>query len=208
MKILVAVSNNRSDLNIQFVRSLIELVSYTSKMGHQTVLTFFDYYDIATMRNHAVKKAFETEMDYVFFLDADMIYPYDSIVRLLGHQKECVAGFYVTRRLPTQPVHFKSTKLDGTLGAEENRIAERTGLVEQACGGFGGVLVSINVLKQMKYPFFRVMYGDDESIMVGEDIYFFIELEKLGIKAYLDCDLKYGHVVNGAMFPDGRVRLV
>ena len=208
MKILIAVSNNRSDLNVQFVRCIIELLSYTGSKGHQVALTFFDNYDISTMRNHAVESGLTQGVDYVFFLDADQIYPYDSIVKLLAHGKEVVQGFYVTRKQPTLPVHFKEIKLDGHLGDEDNRIPCTQGLVEQACGGFGGVLVATSVLQKMKYPYFKLYYDDAKNLLLGEDIHFFMELQKLGIKSYLDCDLKFGHIVNGAIYPDGNVRII
>ena len=208
MKILIAVSNNRSDLNIQTVRCLIELLSYTSSKGHKVGLSFFDNYDISAMRNNAVEQALTTEIDAVFFIDSDMIYPHDSIVRLLAHDKEVISGFYVTRKQPVLPVHFKEIKLDGTLGKVENRIEKVKGLIEQSCGGFGGVLVKKSVLEKMKNPFFRIIYDDSKNLVVGEDIYFFLQLQKLGIKAYLDCDVEYGHIINGAIYPDGNVKIV
>ncbi len=207
MKILIAVANNRSELNIQFVKSLIQLTTYTINAGHKAQLTFFDNYDVPTMRNHAVRAAIMGEYDYTFFLDADMIYPHDSITRLLAHGKDVVSGFYVTRRSPTLPVHFKANMLDGKIGEEENRVPCTTGLVEQASGGFGGVLVATSVLLKMKYPHFEIIHDLEKNLLLGEDIYFFIELEKLGIKAYLDCDLRFGHIVNAAMFPSGKVKL-
>ncbi len=208
MKILIAVANNRSDLNIQLVKSLLQLTTFTSNAGHKLNLTFFDNYDVPTMRNHAVVAAIMGEYDYTFFLDADMVYPHDSITKLLAHGKDVVSGFYVTRRTPTLPVHFKTNKLDGTIGDKENRVPLTSGLVEQASGGFGGVLVATSVLKKMNHPHFEIIHDKERNMLLGEDIYFFIELEKLGIKAYLDCDVQYGHVVNGAMFPNGKVKLV
>lgn len=208
-KILIAISNNRSELNISFVKSVIEILSFTSSKGYAVGMTFFDNYDVPTMRNNAVEAALSSDVDYVFFLDADMIYPHDSLVTLLSHDKEVVQGFYVTRRLPTLPVHFNTIKLDGHLAEESNRVFPEHGLVEQAAGGFGGVLVRRDVLEKMQFPYFKLYFDEQETgkVLLGEDIYFFLQLEKLGIKAWLDCDLHFGHLINGAMYPDKKVKM-
>lgn len=207
MNILIAVMNNRAEINVRTVQCIIELLSFTGSKGHKVGLTFFDNCDIATMRNEAVRSVLTKQVDYVFYMDADMIYPADSIIKLLAHDKEVVQGFYSTRKTPTQPVHFKEIYEDARLADPENRLQCTTGLVEQACGGFGGILIKKSVLEKMQFPYFKVYYTADR-VLVGEDIHFFIELRKLGIKSYLDCDLKYGHIINGAIYPDGKVAIL
>jgi hypothetical protein len=207
MKILIAVSNNRADLNIQFVRCLIELLSYTNSKGHKAGLTFFDSYDAAVMRNDATKAFLLSDADYIFYVDADMIYPYDSIVKLIETGKDVIGGFYVSRKQPILPIHYKEILLDGGMADASNRVPLSTGVVEVGAGGGGGLLVARSVLEKMEVPYFKVIMDEEKKLHVGEDVYFFLKLKELGLKAYVNCDVQFGHIVNGAVYPDGNVKI-
>lgn len=211
MKILLAIINNRPDLNVQFVQSLLRLIFTTSDAGHEVTPSFYDYYDVSEMRNIACRQTIEMNMDYVFFMDADMIYPDDSIIKLLQFNVSVIGGMYNTRKLPTLPVHFRKIKQDRTLNNPENRDYKfNSNLQEQEAGGLGGVLVKREVLISMEDPYFKVEFWEIDGVkgFFGEDIYFFFQLKKLKIKSYVDTDLNYGHVINGAVYADGKLKII
>lgn len=206
-KVLIAIVNNRPELNVQFVKSLLELIFYTGENGFEIYPAFYDYYDPAEMRNTASDEAKKFDVDYVFYMDADMVYPRDSIIRLAKHDVDIVGGMYNTRKLPTLPVHFKKLEFTKDFGLAPNRdYKPNTGLQEQEAGGFGGVLVKREVLNKMKNPYFKIISFDGG--FYGEDVYFFEQALKLGFKGYVDTDLDYGHIINGAVYSDGSVKLV
>lgn len=209
MKILIAIINNRPEVNIQFARSLIEMLFVTSNAGHEVTSGFYDYYDIAEMRNVATQDAIKQKVDFVFYMDADMIYPADTVNKLVAHNLDVVGGMYVTRKLPTLPVHFRKLTFDNKFGTAENRDYKfNTGLQETEAAGFGGVLVKMSVIEKMDMPYFHVIRKEDGSGFWGEDIYFYKILKDLGIKSYVDTSVNYGHVVNGAVYADGAFKIV
>ncbi len=206
MRILIGISNNRSDLNILFVRSLFCLEKFTSK-EHECEIKFFDYYDVSMMRNFIVKEALKENYDYIFFIDADMVYPEDSIIKLLASGKDIIGGYYIGRKEPMNPVHFKQILNVPEMAKIENCITPSNEIVEQAAGGFGGVLVKRSVLEKMSFPWFRCTYNDEDSSWLGEDIYFFQKASELGLKSYVDTNVKYGHIINAAINPNKSLTL-
>lgn len=209
MKILIAIINNRPELNVQFTKSLVEVIFGTAQADHEILTSFYDYYDVSEMRNVVSLDAIKTGVDFVFYMDADMVYPGDTIVKLLAHNVDVVGGMYMTRKLPTLPVHFRKLALDKDFGADSNRDYKfNTGLQETEASGFGGVLVKRQVLEKMSMPYFHVIRKEDGSGFWGEDIYFYKVLKDLGIKSYVDTSVNYGHVVNGAVYADGAFKIV
>lgn len=209
MKILIAIINNRSELNVQFVKSLIEMLFVTAEAEHEIQTAFYDYYDVSEMRNVATLDAIKFGVDFVFYMDADMVYPSDTVVKLLAHNVDVVGGMYNTRKLPTLPVHFRKLTLDKDFGAASNRDYKfNTGLQETEAAGFGGVLVKRQVLEKMSMPYFQVIRKEDGSGFWGEDIYFYKVLKDLKIKSFVDTSINYGHVVNGAVYADGAFKII
>lgn len=60
-------------------------------------------------RNTGCIKTLETDYDYCFFLDDDVIAPPDTILRLMAHKKPIVSGLYYRRNNPIIPVMLRET---------------------------------------------------------------------------------------------------
>lgn len=206
MKILLAVSHNRSDVNVLFMHSLFRMLNFTQRY-HEAHLMFYDYYDVCSMRTQACEQAIKEKFDYVFFIDSDMVYPEDSVLRLLKHNKELCSGFYTMRREPLKPVHFKEISFDG-MNKDGNHLIPDGTLQTQAAGGFGGVLVKTEVLKKMGFPWFKFLYNEKTHDHLGEDIFFFQRAKDFGYTSYVDTSLHYGHIINGLIYYDKKVNVV
>ena len=153
-------------------------------------------------RNLLSLKAIQDEFDYVMWFDSDMVFPHDTLTRLLKDLDEyharIASGLYFKRYLPTAPVIYQVL--------DEPKKNERGMLVRQLetyddypkdskflihGAGFGCMLTHTSVLKQVwdtfGPAFAPLPWG-------GEDISFCYRVKQLGIYMYCDSSIKCGHI--------------
>jgi glycosyltransferase involved in cell wall biosynthesis len=122
-------------------------------------------------RNHLAKEALARNPDYLLWLDADHMFPSDSLFRLLGHGKD-VVGINQPRRYPPH-----GPTAQGLDGQPIQSKPGQTGLQEVAHPGLGMCLVKASALKDLKWPLFA---GGEE------DVFFFKQLRNAGVKVFVD----------------------
>jgi len=131
-------------------------------------------------------------MDYLFFVDDDMIVPQDIFYRLWRHNKDIVAALAFTRNPPHEPVLY--TTHEGFEKGREYFITNsvknypKDKLVRVDAVGFGCVLIKTEVFKKVAKPWFM------STSPTGEDILFCVNAGKAGVKIYSDTSLKIGHI--------------
>lgn len=141
---------------------------------------------IPKQRERLVADTLTTDATHLLFLDSDMRFPKDTIVRLLSRDVEAVCANYHERSAPHRPVAFKTF--------EDFRIrvwtlAESVGLEPIAACGCGVMMVRTELLRRLEMPRFAVAYKKDSEGFVGEDIWFCQQMMKAGATVYLDHDL-------------------
>ena len=148
-------------------------------------------------RNKLAKQAITQQADYIMWLDSDMIFPKDTLTRMIQHMEdgyEIVSGLYFRRAAPFSPVLFKSYK------EEENIIVwdhydeyPKDSMFEIAACGFGCVMVKTEVLLDLalNYQNWFMPYKN-----CGEDMSFCYRAKELGHKIYCDSTIKCGHVAH------------
>lgn len=137
-------------------------------------------------RRDLVRMALKGGCTHILFLDADMRFPRNTIVRLLSHGMPIVGANYVQRRAGGRPVTFKSNEND-----HERVYTEltSTGLEEIDSTGMGVMMVDIRVFQQMSEPWFSFEWRNP-NWMIGEDVYFCRKArEELKIPIVIDHDL-------------------
>lgn len=140
-------------------------------------------------RNTLVNKALEDGATHVLFIDTDMVFPADTLDRLLAHNKPLVFANCCTRSLnPAKPTAQKN-------GIQVWTERESTGLQEVDRCGFGVALIDIEVFKRIPKPWFEFKYLADRDDYGGEDIYFCDLAIKAGYQLFIDHDLskQIGH---------------
>ena len=151
-------------------------------------------------RNIFAANAVKAGFDRVFWLDSDMKFEPDTLVRLTQDMDEYnldfVSGLYFTRRPPIKPVAFKSLHWDkkenGDLDAGSEYFFDYPeGLTEVAGTGFGCVLTTVDLLKRVGDTF-GAPFAPLESM--GEDLSFCWRVIQIGAKMHLDTRVKCGHV--------------
>ena len=130
-------------------------------------------------------------LDYVLWLDSDMRFPKDALIRLLEHKLPMVGINYAARGVPS---HFIAIKKAG-IGADSCRLEthdDSAGLEEVDALGFGCVLMHVAALKDMPdpkvTPWFQNQYLGDGHWM-GEDVFFCDLFRKAGGRIFVDHDL-------------------
>ncbi len=173
-RIMVAVPHGGM-LNGEFVSSLVDAFCYAKHFA-DVYLALKQSSVIDRNRNELAHAAVYTGMDAVMWFDSDMKVPINVIHVLWEHQKSIVGGAYPNR---VEPVRQVGEAKDGLPLKDE-------GLREMDYLGFGCVMVKVDVLRNMKGPWFKFEYHGDSLIPSGEDTYFCRQAQSLGYTVWCD----------------------
>ena len=144
--------------------------------------------EIPQLREKVTTAALHAGCDWLLYLDTDMRYPPDSLVRLLAHNQPVVGANYTARRPPFEPV---SAKRDGEKIVRVYTEPDSTGLEAVGSTGMGCLLVSAEVLTLMKPPRFMIPWVADDLDHAPEDLFFSRKLNEVGAIIYIDHDLSH-----------------
>ena len=194
MSTLIAVPCHEM-VHADFNRSLMEL-ERPDGTGYAQITGTLIY----TARTLIANKAIELGFDRVLWIDSDMTFPADTLIRLsedMDKGLDMVCGIYFTRKPPILPAIHKylkwQIKEDGWVDTDCKCFTDypENSLFEIACCGFGCVMTSTKLLKAMneKYgsPFYPLMG-------MGEDTTFCWRATQNGFKIYCDSRVKVGHI--------------
>lgn len=189
MKIMIAVPC-MDQVPVPFVQSLALL----EKVG-ECSLVMKSGSLIYTSRNEIATYAIETEADYVFWLDSDMVFKPDTLKKMLKtlteNDLDILTGLYFRRVPPYSPVLFDKLDLDGEVCtfSEFEDIPE--GLFEVGGCGFGCVLMKAEVFLDVQSKHGNMFAPIANN---GEDVAFCWRARDCGFKIYCDPSVICGHV--------------
>ena len=136
------------------------------------------------------KEAIEGGADRVLWLDSDMVFPEDIMIRFgedLDQGWDMVCGLYFKRELPVTPVIYKT--LEG--GAKAYEDYPRDTIFPVAGCGFGAVMMTTELLKRAdtdKTGAFTPLPR------LSEDLSFCARAASVGARMACDSRIKVGHV--------------
>ena len=155
---------------------------------------------IYTARNLIAQNAVNAGFDQVLWIDSDMVFPSDTLIRLsadIDEGRDIVSALCFTRRENSVPCIQSDltweVKPDGWVNTNADIYLDypRDQVFEVAGCGFGCVMTSAALLKKMidKYgaPFYPLMG-------MGEDTTFCFRARQDGEKIYCDSRIKIGHI--------------
>lgn len=173
-------------MHSRFMVALVSLFQYSLGQGLELVIINPRSSSISQGRTIGVEMARQRGVDYILFLDSDMLFPYTTLEGLLSRGKDVVGATYVKRVLPTSLNHVELEGLDPEVGM---------GLREVARLPTGVLLIKMSVFDGMEKPEFRMHYPGDGT-ECGEDWYFCDQVRKKGGTVWLDSDLSkhIGHI--------------
>ena len=178
MKVLIEIPHTGM-FPWQFVQSFPLMMATAMKQGIDLEMELRGHSLVYDAREQAAKQFLESDNDYLFFLDSDMVPKADTITRLIEHDKPIVSAL-AFRRVPNfEPCIFKD---DMTFYYDYPK-----GLIEVAGTGMACTLIKREVLENMPQPWFFPTNN-------GEDLSFCKRATDAGYKIFCDTNLICGHV--------------
>ena len=126
--------------------------------------------------------------DYLFWLDDDVRFPDDALLRLLAHGKDLVGAQYVTKSIPPRATAKVLTE-DGLDYYDFPSGPNDTGLAKVDVLPFGCALVKAHVFASLPTPWFSMPWSPRHNCHVGEDTYFCTAAGAAGFTPFVDHDL-------------------
>lgn len=154
------------------LQSLLRLVA-----GRQYIILIAkEGFNTAENRNLLVAQAVRADCTHAFFVDADMVYSFDVIDRLLEHDKDIIGGLYRVRH-----------------ETEDNPLiieyyTERNDLFPFKCKALGGgcLLIKTEVFKKITQPHFWYKINDNGMVTMSNDWWFCEKARETGYEIWCE----------------------
>lgn len=136
-----------------------------------------------TNREQLAKRAVDSGMTHLLFLDDDMTFEPSILEVLLGRRQDIVCVNYLIKTNP--PNQFVAVGLDGQrLPTTKTSV----GIQPIAYSGFGVSLFSTEVFKRVPQPWFLPEFIPEQNSYTTEDNPFYRKAREAGFTVYLDHD--------------------
>ena len=168
------------------MQSLLEMIAYTK---HK--LIFFvatEGYTISENRSYLAVQAINYYTNYLLFIDDDMIFPPDTLDRLLAHKKEIVGVVSHSRCLPLRNTVQLLDKKVLKHGEEPKELFEVMGI------GGGIMLINLGVFGEITKPWFSTKIHQNGCTQLGEDAWFCEKARKRKLKVWCDPTIEVKHI--------------
>lgn len=148
-------------------------------------------YTISENRTYLAVQALNNGCSHLLFIDDDMVFPPDTLERLLNREKDIVGVIYHSRMFPPTPVIVLE---DGSV-KEVKEINEE--MVKCQHVGTGVLLIKTEVFKKIHRPWFLAdTYLETGMTRIGEDAWFCQQARKAGYEIWCDTTIDIKHIGN------------
>jgi len=210
-------------VNNQYLESMIKTHSYFKKAGIPLVNMFLYNCSLISKGRCDMISNFltQTNIDNFLFIDSDMSWEAEDIMKLINHDKPLVGGTY-----PKKAVNWSSVQKiihhdlvdnvgdlltkssEYTCVLKENPSIKNKNLLEVDRLGTGFMMIKRSLLIKMKKKFkkFKYLMDDDKSEgfaifetevrderLISEDYAFCLRVQDIGEKVYVDPTIKLDH---------------
>lgn len=203
MKVLIGIPSSGLVSSSFALDNLPAIIAYTKKHRPDIELSISYQCGVRTDRNRNIilERAYKSgDIDYILWLDEDMLYPHDIITTYLSAEFEIIGCLYFKRAEPHEPIGYvksgnsiKPYKVVDPKKLPENEVIEVDGL------GYGGMMVKMSAYDKM---------GDNKWTHYGEnyhlpypcedklthDLQFCKDAQEVGIKIHLHTKIRPGHI--------------
>lgn len=207
MKLAIGICNNGVTISSDFFWNFNAIIKPSNC---QIMLFRGNSRSKAASLNEITENALSWGAEAILYLDYDMSFPQDTIIKLLAHNKPLVSGLYYLKSPPFSPVAGYSIEKDGQrilTNQDKNTIwkydfkelpePDESGLVEVEWAGIGCLLVRkevFTIIEWEKNKFYDVWNFDKGIRSYGHDINLCFDAAKKGIKTYVDKTVACGHL--------------
>jgi hypothetical protein len=174
-------------MHAQYVTSLVQMLQLTHSLWHDRLegisYTTYGSSILPSSRYNLALKAIDLKATHLLWIDSDMRFPTDMLLRFLDRD-ELIVGVNAVSRRP--PYRYTGQSEHDTLMPTNY---SSTGLQKAYRMGFGIIWMSVEVLQKMEPPWFAIDWTPEMKCFRGEDISFFKQAAKAGFDFYVDHDL-------------------
>jgi len=157
----------------------------------------------AENRHRITAWALEQGAEWIFWLDDDLLFRPDVLVRTLARSQAIVLGLSLFRRPEDGqfwPIWSHAGPDSGRLWDQVRTIRpEPHGLMRLGGGGAGGLLTRTEVFRAIGEPYWRK--HPDDVFETSADIDFLWRAQRAGFTVWGDPDVRYGHLTSMAIWP-------
>ena len=147
-------------------------------------------------RNEHVKAIIDKlNPDYLMFLDADMTFPADIILRLLASQKDIVSGMYHygSSDRGFAPIALRRRPDGGQNYNIVHYYPDEPFWVDAI--GMGAALIKADVFKNISFPWFGYQVSEITGVnSISEDMQFCQKAREAGYEIWVDPRVRCGHI--------------
>ncbi len=187
VKVMVAVPCGEM-VHADFMYDITRMVGYTALTAPAIGILLYHVKGTYLPRARAAlaNEAVAQGCTHILWLDSDMRFPKDTLLRLLAHGEQIVAANYPTRQPP-----FIPTAMDN----DYQPVFSGEGLSEVRVCGMGVMLTSCAVFHKIGKPYFALGYNKKDDDYAGEDAFFCESARKAGLRVLIDWPLsaEVGH---------------
>lgn len=191
-KILLGIPTNRM-FQPQAVMSMLNLLKSTQ---HDVTPMLADKgYTIAENRNYLGIQAIKGKYDFLFSIDDDMIFPPDTLDKLVAHDKDFIGVSAHSRTLPPMSMITMFNQEEISMA---DRLLGRQDIPKELfkCKAVGGAvtLAKTSLFEKLEKPWFSNEVHETGFNKLGEDYWFCRQIERAGIDIWVDPTIPIGHV--------------
>jgi GT2 family glycosyltransferase len=156
--------------------------------------------NIAANRNLAVEAM---RGEWLWMLDDDMLFPPDTLTRLLAHFRdpavEIVVPHCLRRHQPYETVLLEVRAMKDEHHPPRVIQVDERGLIAVYAAGAAGMLVRRRVFDRIAGPWFE--NGQIDGRHLQEDTWFCYKAQDAGCRVWCDVDTSMGHMFSVAVWP-------
>lgn len=190
-----------------FTSSLLALITHSMNTLKNANIIYQPQTGVRTDRNRnmLLEQAYKTNFDYILWLDADMTYPKDIIIKYLEAKEivnwQIIGSLYFKRKPPFDPVaYFEKGSKEGKYHALHPESIKNTDIMKVLALGYGGMMVSRQAYDAMDedkwtrygHNFYHPQPHDNEY--QTHDILFCEKAREHGIDVYLHGGVRPKHL--------------
>lgn len=162
---------------------------------------------VAQARNEIAAEALDRGAEWIWWLDDDLIFAPDTLLRALERPEDIVIGLSMMR-MPAiggqqgstfKPLWSQRTHHGDKWAPVEQIVTEANGLMRLVSGTGGGVLTRRRVFEKVARPWWAI--GQYVPDMFWEDIYFYDKCRQAGFEVWGDPSIKFGHDTMVTLWP-------
>jgi hypothetical protein len=200
IRITLACPSNRG-IQPKTFQCLMELVEKNKRKYDFHILVPSEGYTIAENRNWTVAQALNNKSDYLLMIDDDMVFPVDTLDKLISNGKDICGVAYHSRGsdvklklVPNGIMSIAEVDKGKYIDLETETDPKYKDVFECYATGTGIILIKCDILYQIPRPWFEFTYYDNGCCKEGEDWNFCFKAKDAGFKIYTDPTIKVGHL--------------